>query len=216
MYVRLETVSNASCDTPRALRTVRSARANEGFLSRFMAGALKLGFRLVESQRATTYRTHLHGLDRARSPSVDAAGPVRPSRQRVVRLTIVAPLHPDARDGVGGSVGLGGKESPTGQRVDVAREVTAARGRQASGRGKGANFYGSETTVGTVLYCGDPHGRFDHILHTASQLPTVPIVLLGDLGLQRPLREELADIAERVWFIHGNHDTDSDLYATNI
>lgn len=63
--------------------------------------------------------------------------------------------------------------------------------------------------TGPVLYCGDPHGEFCHILKAAGELRASAVVLLGDLEPQRPMHEELAAIADRLWYIHGNHDTDS-------
>jgi predicted phosphodiesterase len=41
-------------------------------------------------------------------------------------------------------------------------------------------------------------------------------VLLGDLETERPLHEALEPIASKVWFIHGNHDTDSDSCWSNV
>jgi len=64
--------------------------------------------------------------------------------------------------------------------------------------------------VTAVLYCGDPHGEFRHILKAAAKMPAAPIVLLGDLEPARPLHAELESVRDRVWYIHGNHDTDSD------
>lgn len=63
--------------------------------------------------------------------------------------------------------------------------------------------------MSVVLYCGDPHGQFRHILRAAAELNPSAVVLLGDLEPQRPLHEELEAIAFKTWFIHGNHDTDS-------
>jgi predicted phosphodiesterase len=68
----------------------------------------------------------------------------------------------------------------------------------------------------SVLYCGDPHGEFGHILRAAEQLDASAVVLLGDLEPMRLLHEELASIASKVWFIHGNHDTDSDANWSNV
>jgi len=62
----------------------------------------------------------------------------------------------------------------------------------------------------SVLFCGDPHGQFRHILRAAAELNPSAVVLLGDLEPQRPLHEELEAIAHKTWFIHGNHDTDTD------
>jgi hypothetical protein len=77
-----------------------------------------------------------------------------------------------------------------------------------------------------ILFCGDPHGRFDHIMQAAQLLKPMAVVLLGDLEPQRPLHVELGAIRDRVWFVHGNHDTasqaafetvfDSDLAERNI
>lgn len=70
--------------------------------------------------------------------------------------------------------------------------------------------------MSVVLYCGDPHGEFRHIIRAAEELPASAVILLGDLEPQRPLHEELASIASKVWFIHGNHDTDSDSNWSNL
>ncbi|MFH7040777.1 metallophosphoesterase family protein [Paucibacter sp. JuS9] len=62
-----------------------------------------------------------------------------------------------------------------------------------------------------LLFAGDPHAQFRHIIDSAHQADAV--VLLGDMEPTRPLHEELAPLLERkvpVWFIHGNHDADSD------
>jgi predicted phosphodiesterase len=64
--------------------------------------------------------------------------------------------------------------------------------------------------MGPVLYCGDPHGSFDHINEAALLTNASAVVLLGDLEPTRPLHEELDPIRDRVWWIPGNHDADSD------
>jgi predicted phosphodiesterase len=73
---------------------------------------------------------------------------------------------------------------------------------------------GSEGFVtGPVLFCGDPHGRFQHIIDACDRCKASAVILLGDLEPQRPLDLELASLVEReipVWYIHGNHDADSD------
>ena len=68
----------------------------------------------------------------------------------------------------------------------------------------------------TILFCGDPHGRFAHIVKTALDINASAVVLLGDLQPIRPLQEELTAIADRVWFIPGNHDTDSPRDFENV
>lgn len=60
-----------------------------------------------------------------------------------------------------------------------------------------------------ILFCGDPHGEFRHIVRIVEERRPLAVVLLGDLQAMRPLHEELAAIRDKVWFIHGNHDTDS-------
>ena len=66
------------------------------------------------------------------------------------------------------------------------------------------------TTIGPVLYCGDPHGQFKHIIEVAARTKASAIVLLGDQEPARPLHEELASLLDRIWWIPGNHDADSD------
>lgn len=61
-----------------------------------------------------------------------------------------------------------------------------------------------------LLFCGDPHGQFEHILRAAQHFKPLAVILLGDLQPRRPLHEELALLLDLVWFIHGNHDTDSE------
>jgi predicted phosphodiesterase len=59
---------------------------------------------------------------------------------------------------------------------------------------------------------GDPHGDFRFTLRVVRQHRPEAIVLLGDIQPPRPLQIELASILDltEVWFIHGNHDTDSE------
>ena len=54
-----------------------------------------------------------------------------------------------------------------------------------------------------ILFCGDPHGVFDHILRAAHELQPMAIILLGDIQAQQPLHIELAGVCGKVWFIHG-------------
>ena len=61
-----------------------------------------------------------------------------------------------------------------------------------------------------ILFCGDPHGQFRHILQAAERLDPMAVVLLGDLEPVQALEMELAAIdPAKLWFIHGNHDSDS-------
>lgn len=59
-----------------------------------------------------------------------------------------------------------------------------------------------------LLFCGDPHGRFDRIRQRVQQEQPEAVVLLGD---QTPLEDgELSRLEEwaPVYYILGNHDTD--------
>ena len=69
-----------------------------------------------------------------------------------------------------------------------------------------------------ILFFGDPHTRFGHVLDAVMLHRPAAIVLLGDIQARRPLDVELASILDltEVWFIHGNHDTDTDLYYDNL
>ncbi|MDP1956403.1 MAG: metallophosphoesterase [Polaromonas sp.] len=69
-----------------------------------------------------------------------------------------------------------------------------------------------------IFFCGDNHGRFDHLIEAVYEHAPAALVLLGDIQAQRPLEEELADILDstEVWFIHGNHDTDSEADYDNL
>jgi predicted phosphodiesterase len=55
------------------------------------------------------------------------------------------------------------------------------------------------------LFCGDPHGEFGLVREYGRNADAV--VLLGDQTPSRPLAEELGPVAERTWFVLGNHDT---------
>jgi predicted phosphodiesterase len=66
------------------------------------------------------------------------------------------------------------------------------------------------TNQDCILFCGDPHGQFRHILKAAVHLKPMAIILLGDMEPLRPLHAELAAIdPQKLWFIPGNHDSDS-------
>jgi len=65
--------------------------------------------------------------------------------------------------------------------------------------------------MGILLY-GDPHGEFQPLIDAVEQHAPKAVILLGDLQPSQPLEIELAPLLDRteVWFIHGNHDTDSE------
>ena len=62
-----------------------------------------------------------------------------------------------------------------------------------------------------IYFCGDLHGQFANLRDIAWRERPDALVLLGDIQAQRPIHLELADLptTTEVWFIHGNHDTDS-------
>ena len=70
----------------------------------------------------------------------------------------------------------------------------------------------------SILFFGDPHGDFAPVLEAVERMRPEAIILLGDLQAQRPLHMELAAIRSKtdIWFIHGNHDTDSDQDFDNL
>lgn len=65
-----------------------------------------------------------------------------------------------------------------------------------------------------ILFYGDPHGHYSELISAVERLSPAAVVILGDLGLKEPLEQVLASIVDKteLWFIHGNHDTDSDEY----
>jgi len=70
-----------------------------------------------------------------------------------------------------------------------------------------------------ILYCGDPHGQFRHIIEAAGHSKAACVVLLGDMEPARPLSEEMEPLTKRglPWFfIPGNHDGDSTALAQRV
>lgn len=65
-------------------------------------------------------------------------------------------------------------------------------------------------TLGPILFCGDPHGRLEHIVRTARERHASAVILLGDIEPPGMLHETIAPIRDITWYIHGNHDTDTD------
>ena len=63
-----------------------------------------------------------------------------------------------------------------------------------------------------IFFCGDPHGQFDQINWAAEQYRPDAVVILGDLQPPAPIEEVLgpALAVTEVWWIPGNHDTDSE------
>lgn len=60
-----------------------------------------------------------------------------------------------------------------------------------------------------VLFYGDPHGEWRPLFEACAAEPPAAVVIVGDLGLTRPFREELEPVRELLldpWWIPGNHD----------
>ena len=68
------------------------------------------------------------------------------------------------------------------------------------------------------LFFGDPHSSFEYVVRCVQKYEPEAIILLGDIQAQRPLQVELAPILDltEVWWIPGNHDTDSDADHHNL
>ena len=62
-----------------------------------------------------------------------------------------------------------------------------------------------------ILMFGDVHGDFKHVLPVVKKQKPAAIIFLGDLELSRPLELEVKQVMHltEVYYIHGNHDTDS-------
>ncbi len=58
---------------------------------------------------------------------------------------------------------------------------------------------------------GDVHGDLRHVLPIVKQVKPAAVIFLGDLELGRPFEEEVAEVMQltEVYFIHGNHDTNT-------
>ncbi|SDY35860.1 Predicted phosphoesterase [Variovorax sp. YR266] len=62
-----------------------------------------------------------------------------------------------------------------------------------------------------LMFFGDPHGDLKPVVAAVQHLRPEAIVLLGDIQARQPLHIKLSSILDltEVWFIHGNHDTDT-------
>lgn len=63
-----------------------------------------------------------------------------------------------------------------------------------------------------IFVVGDLHGGFRRLIAVVQQHRPLAVISVGDLEAQRPLEVELAAIvpSTAVWWIPGNHDTDSE------
>lgn len=69
-----------------------------------------------------------------------------------------------------------------------------------------------------IFFCGDPHGTFDQINEAARLYSPDAMVILGDLQPPAPLHEVLEEALAHtdIWWIPGNHDTDSDEFYDRL
>lgn len=70
-----------------------------------------------------------------------------------------------------------------------------------------------------LLFCGDPHAEFGHIVELAGRLRPQAVILLGDMEPPRALQDEMAALTRAGvpwYFIAGNHDADSDVLAERV
>jgi predicted phosphodiesterase len=70
----------------------------------------------------------------------------------------------------------------------------------------------------SIFFCGDVHGNFPFVIQAVRVHRPAAVIFLGDLQAQRPLEKELEAILglTEIWFIHGNHDTDSQADHDNL
>jgi predicted phosphodiesterase len=72
----------------------------------------------------------------------------------------------------------------------------------------------TKTAPSEVWLCGDVHGKIHHLIRLLEQVNNKPkaILLLGDIDPPEPIGAWLAPLKRtgaEVWFIHGNHETDT-------
>ena len=69
-----------------------------------------------------------------------------------------------------------------------------------------------------LIFFGDPQTDFRPVIRAVQRYRPEAIVLLGDIQARRPLHLELEPILDltEVWFIHGNHDADSESDHDNL
>jgi len=67
------------------------------------------------------------------------------------------------------------------------------------------------------MFVGDPHGKYEHIMDSIQAKPPSAAVLLGDMCFEEPIEQcfNMLDQTKLHW-IHGNHDTDKQLWFDNI
>lgn len=69
-----------------------------------------------------------------------------------------------------------------------------------------------------IFFCGDPHGKFDHINWAVKKYRPDAVVILGDLQPPGPIEKILAPALSltQVWWIPGNHDSDCEEFYDRL
>ncbi len=68
-----------------------------------------------------------------------------------------------------------------------------------------------------IFLCGDPHGEFKQILSAIDEYHPDAVIILGDLTPEVSLDEIFKGVTHtKIYWIPGNHDTDSDLIYDRI
>lgn len=68
-----------------------------------------------------------------------------------------------------------------------------------------------------ILFCGDPHALFDHIIGRVQTTRPDAVVLLGDQCFMSPFAEIFQSISNTpIYFIPGNHDTDQVIFYDHL
>ncbi|WP_051938274.1 metallophosphoesterase family protein [Ghiorsea bivora] len=67
-------------------------------------------------------------------------------------------------------------------------------------------------------FVGDPHGLIEHILTDIQQKPASATILLGDICIEQPIDQVFDEVKHltALYWIHGNHDTDNDVWFNNL
>lgn len=76
----------------------------------------------------------------------------------------------------------------------------------------------SITDSNRMLFVGDPHGRYEHIIQAIEAEPPAACVLVGDQCYDEPIDQLFAPIDGKtaLHWIHGNHDTDRPGWYANL
>lgn len=73
-----------------------------------------------------------------------------------------------------------------------------------------------EAAFGSVLYCGDPHGEFKHIVEAAKRMNASAVVLIGHQTSRQDLYLELEKVANPAWSILGDPGKRRELAVGNL